>query len=239
MQGGDDGLGVSAQRELGAVLIPPFLNAGIQRALVNDANSSSDGEKFNAVFFFQGSSQGGDFPDGFQEGFRLGKLGADMHLQPFQMKVRKFAGRHLIKRFNAFEVHAEFIFSLAGSNVFVRSRLYVGIDAHGHRSLDSHGGGNGVNGPQFRFGFHIEAINALGQGITDFLLGFSYAGISAFGRISPGFEDAEEFSAGDDVESRPVAGHEVQDGDVGAGLDGVGHFRVKRCQSFPEAVKMV
>lgn len=142
-------------------------------------------KKFNAVFFFQGSSQGSDFPDGFQEGFRLGKLGADMHLQPFQMKVRKFAGRHLIKRFNAFEVHAEFIFSLAGSNVFVRSRLYVGIDANGHRSLDSHGGGNGVNGPQFRFGFHIEAINALGQGITDFLLGFSYAGISAFGRISP------------------------------------------------------
>lgn len=57
---------------------------------------------------------------------------------------------------------------------------------------------------RFRFGFHIEAINALRQGITDFLLGFSYAGISAFGRISPALRDAEEFSAGDDVESAPL-----------------------------------
>ncbi len=68
-RGGDDGLGVSAQRELGAVLIPPFLNAGIQRALVNDANSSSDGEKFNAVFFFQGSSQGATFLTASRKGF--------------------------------------------------------------------------------------------------------------------------------------------------------------------------
>ncbi len=155
------------------------------------------------------------------------------------MQVRKLARRHFIEGFNAFEIHAEFIFSLAGSNVFMRSRLYVGIDAHGYRGFDSHGGGNGVNGAQFRFGFYIEAINALVQGITDFLLGFSHAGISAFGRIPAGFENAEEFSAGDDVESRPVAGHEAQDGDVGAGLDGVGHFRVKRRQSFPETVKVV
>ena len=43
MQGGDDGLGVSAQRELGAVLIPPFLDAGIQRILVNDADAAALG----------------------------------------------------------------------------------------------------------------------------------------------------------------------------------------------------
>ncbi len=46
LEGGNDGLGVSAQRELGAVFIPPFLDAGIQRILVNDADAAADGEEF-------------------------------------------------------------------------------------------------------------------------------------------------------------------------------------------------
>ena len=121
----------------------------------------------------------------------------------------------------------------------MRSRLHIGIDAHGYRSLYSHGRGDGVNGAQFRLRFHIEAVNALFQGVADFRLCFSHAGIGAFGRVPPGLEDAKEFSAGNDVEPRAIAGHEVQDGDVGAGLDGVGHFRVKGRQGFPEAVEMV
>lgn len=88
LEGGNDGLGVSAQRELGAVFIPPFLDAGIQRILVNDADAAADGEKFDAVLFFQRGGQRSHFPDGFQEGFRLGELGADVHLQALELEVR-------------------------------------------------------------------------------------------------------------------------------------------------------
>ena len=130
-------------------------------------------------FSFSAAASGATFLTASRKGFAWVSW-EPMHLQALELEVRKFAGRHLVKRFNEFKVHAEFVFSLPGGDVFVRSRLHIGIDAHGYRSLYSHGRGDGVNGAQFRLRFHIEAVNALFQGVADFRLCFSHAGIGAF-----------------------------------------------------------
>ena len=84
-------------------------------------------------FFFQGSSQGATFLTASQEGFRL-QLGAEQCICNPSDEGSEVRGRHLIKRFNAFEVHAD-LFSALLVVMYLRSRLYIGIDAHGHRSL--------------------------------------------------------------------------------------------------------
>ena len=190
------------------------------------------------MLFLQPCGQGRHFPDGLHEGLCLGELGADVHLQPLQMDVRQCAGGHFIQGFDLFEIHPEFVLRLAGGDILVRARLHVGVDADGYRGREVHGGGNIVDRSHFRLGFHVEAVNALLQGIADFLFRLSYAGVRAFGRVSSGLDNAEEFPSGHDVKSRSIAGHEVQDGNVGARLHRVRYFRIQRFQGFPQAVEV-
>jgi hypothetical protein len=64
-------------------------------------------------------------------------------------------------------------------------------------------------------------VDAVLEGVFDFLAGFADAGKDGARGVAAGLENAEEFAAADDVETGAFGGEEAEEGEIGVGFDGV------------------
>ena len=88
---------------------------------------------------------------------------------------------------------------------------------------------------QFSLGLGVEAVDALLEGVFDFVAGFTDTGEGAFGGIATGLDDAVEFASGDDVKAAAELGDGVEHGEIGVGLDRKADQVVQLCQRGVQA----
>ena len=81
---------------------------------------------------------------------------------------------------------------------------------------------------QFRLAFDVETQDVLVERVFDFFPRFADAGESAFPRIASGFEDAEKFAAGNDIEAGAGLGEQFQDGAIRVRFDRVANEVIER-----------
>ena len=89
----------------------------------------------------------------------------------------------------------------SGRNVLVRVRIDIRIDPDSDRRVRLLRAGDFVDVFQLGFALDVKAANALVDCIRDFVDRFADSREGALFRIGPGFDRAEKFAAGNDVES--------------------------------------
>jgi len=99
---------------------------------------------------------------------------------------------------------AKLAFLQAGRNVRVRLRINIGIDAKTDRRALGHGAGQPVDPVELGAGFHIEALDAMRQGQTDFISVLPTPEKIVWPDRRGG-QHALEFAARDDIEIRRPA----------------------------------
>ena len=104
-------------------------------------------------------------------------------------------------------------------------RVDVGIDAQADRRSLAALAGDFVQALQFGGGFDVEAEDAGVERLLHFGGGLADAREHDLLRIGTGGQHALQFAAGDDVEAGAHAGEQIEDGQVGIGLDGVADQR--------------
>src|SRR5215469_736915 len=139
----------------GFVLLPPDLVSTLQRAAVDDTNSSADAEKLDTGIGFQFMDQRQHLFDGLNEGSAFGYLRPDVHLYASNLDVRE-RFRTLIDFWDAIDSNPEFVLRFARTDVFMGICRDVRIDADGNRCALIQRLGDLVNGAQFLFRFDIE-----------------------------------------------------------------------------------
>ena len=130
-------------------------------------------------------------------------------------------GGQLIQRRCFIDIDAELVFLQAGGDVRVRLRIDIRVDANGDARHLVLLAGYQVEQFQLGSGFDIEAMDAGVQRHLHFLGGLADTGEHYLLRVATGTQHACQFAAGDDVEAGAEAREDVQDGNVGVGLDRV------------------
>ena len=119
------------------------------------------------------------------------------------------------------DIDPEFVFAEAGGDVGMRGGVDVGIHAQRHARLHAAAGGQCIDQRQLGFRFAIEAADIVLERVVDFLRGFPTPEKTTLRGIAAGFENAEQFAAGDDVESRAGIREQPQDRQIAVGFYGV------------------
>src|ERR1700741_774816 len=131
----------------GFVLFPPDLISTLQRAAVNDPNSSANAEKLDTGIGFQFMDQWQHLFDGLNEGSAFGYLRPDVHLHASNLDVgERF--RTLVDFGDPIDSNPEFVLRFARTDVFVSISRDVWIDADGNRSALIQRFSDFVNGAQ-------------------------------------------------------------------------------------------
>ena len=199
---------------------PPFGGSGIQGVLIDNADATTDGPELDAVLGLEGGDQGNDLFHSLDERVDRGELGADVHLQSAQLDVRELRSGAVVEAFDGAEIHAELVLAFPGGDILVGFRVDVRVHADGSWGNFPKLAGDFVEVAEFLFAFDIEGVDALFEGVDDFLTGFSDACKSAVGGITAGLDDTEKLTAGNDVEARALGGEQAEDGKVGVRLYG-------------------
>gem|GEM_PF-5918193 len=84
-------------------------------------------------------------------------------------------------------------------------------------------GGHRIQAGQLGTGLDVKTANTGVQGLFHFGSSFADTGKHNARRVAPGAQNAREFTAGDDVETRAEPSQKCQHRQVGIGLDGVAH----------------
>ena len=121
----------------------------------------------------------------------------------------------------------------------MRFRIDVRIHANGGWSDFSEFAGDFVEVAKFFFAFDVEGIDAFFEGVDDFLTGFTNACEGAVSWIATGFDDAEEFATGNDIEASAFGGKQAEDGKIGVRFDSEGDFVIDAGQGFIETFEMI
>ena len=177
--------------------------------MVDDPHSAADAEEFNRVSFFQLLDDRHELAQRFDKRRRLENLRPDVRLDSADLQMRQLC-RLGINPENTVDPDAELVVALAGRNVFVGLGIDIRIDPQGHRRPLAQCPRHLVDEFQFRLGLHIEGINTLLEGIFDFLPRLAHPGKGTRARLPAGLEHAEKFPARHDVESRPLAGEQIE-----------------------------
>jgi hypothetical protein len=162
-----------------------------------------------------------------------------VHLQAAQLHVGQFASGAGVEFGNLIEVDAELVLGLASGDVLVGLRVHVRVHAHGGGRNDSEIAGDFVEVAQLFLALDVEGVDTLLQRVLDFRAGLADAGESAFARVAAGLDHAEEFAGGDDVEARVFRHQQLQHGEIGVRLHGVGDLVVDLAEGGIQAPVVV
>ena len=99
--------------------------------------------------------------------------------------------------------------------------IYVRVHPHRDGGHLAHAGGDPVETLQLGFGLQIEAEDLFLQREAHLGLALGHAGEDHLGRIPTRRQHPRQLAAGDDVKAGAQTSQQVQDGDVGVGLDRV------------------
>ena len=122
------------------------------------------------------------------------------------------------------DADAEFVVGAAGGDLGVGAGVDVGVDAEGDGGGLAHGGGEGGEGGEFFGALDVDLADVALEGECQLPVLLADAGEDDVGRVVAGVQRAEEFAAADDVGAGAVLGHELEDGEVVVGFDGVVDF---------------
>ncbi len=92
---------------------------------------------------------------------------------------------------------------------------------------------------EFLLALDVERVNALLEGVDDFIAGLADAGERAMGRIAACLDHAEKLAAGHDVEASTVGGEQAEHGEIRICLHRVGHLVVDPGQGGVETGEVV
>ena len=155
---------------------------------------------------------------GLDKGLDLGELGADVAAHAQDLDILHVPGPLILVQGR---VHrdAELVLGQAGGDVGVGPGIHVRVDAQGHRRPGCHAGGHLLQPVQFLGRFHVEHQDIGQQGLAHLGHGLAHAGIDDLPGVDPCLERPEQLAAGDDVGAAAVTGKQVENSDVGTGLD--------------------
>ena len=189
LEKGDDGGGVF--EECGGFVA--FVKGGEAAAGVEGL----DDDAVLGEFVDEGEGLG----DGFGVGFGKFDGGADVEVEAMEANVFGFR-RLSVEVGGAVDVNAELVFLAGGEGFGVGGAvLQIGVDAECGVGSFMEFAGDAVEVPEFFFGFDVERFNVGVKAFADFVIGFADAGEEDFIGSAAGFEGAEEFAAGGDVDA--------------------------------------
>ncbi len=168
--------------------------------------------------------QGEDALQCLDEGRRIEQLRTDVAVDAGYRDVGQ-GGRAAIEVERVVVGDAELGLLEAGRDVRMGLRIDVRIDAQADRRPLAALAGHFIQALQFRDRLDIEAEDAGFQRQLHFRSRLADAREDDFLRVGTGGQHALQFAAGDDVETGTEAGEQVEDGEVGVGLDGVADQR--------------
>jgi hypothetical protein len=141
------------------------------------------------------------------------------------------------------QVHAELGLLLArrqvGVGLVVDIRIHTQSGLHRHRRsrrLLLHDPDEVL---QLLLRLDVEVRDARLQGRADLFVGLAHAGIDHLGRVGSRGQGPVQLAATDDVETTALPGHQFQDVNVAAGLDGETDHRLQRGIRLLDLVQMV
>src|ERR1051326_7110776 len=190
---------------------PPIRAGARESRFINDSQTAADAEELERVLLSQSLHQRQHFPDGLFEWTNFSNLRADMHLYAAQMQVLEF-GRPGINVLDLLESDSELVLIGAGCDFFMGMRLHVRIDTNCYRRGHLESSGYLIDSLELRLAFCVKGVNAFAQSEFDFAFGFANAAKGALGRIPPGFDDALEFPAANNIKTAAEPSERAKDG---------------------------
>ena len=211
--------GVGSRR----LLPPPGFLAAFQRRLVNDAQSSADAEKFDAVVLLQFRRHGRDLCHRLRRtASGVGDLRADVHLQTAQRGCAPWLRRRPIDFQRAVQPDAELVLALAGGDVLVPARLHVRVDAQCNRraavlvslatALIS---SNSASLSTLKERMPWRSAYSISSRVLPTPANVQHSG------LPPAFRTRNNFARRDDVEPAAFVDEQVEHGEVAVRLDGI------------------
>ena len=121
----------------------------------------------------------------------------------------------------------------------MRVRIDIGIDPQRNRRAQLLRAGDFVDVFQLGFALDVKAINALVNRILDFVARFADTGEGAFCGIGPGFDCAEKFAAGNNIESCAGFREQFQNCTIRIRFDRVADEMIERRERGVEAIEVI
>ena len=154
------------------------------------------------------------------KGIQFSELRADMAIHPLDLDVGH--GRRLaVDGGRLFDGDAELVLLEAGGDIGVRACVDVRVDPHRDPRLLAHAACDPVQALQLGFGLQVEAEDLFFQRKAHLGFALGDAGEDHLGRITARRQHPGQLAAGDDVKARTEACQQIEQGQVGVGLDRV------------------
>src|ERR1041385_3522630 len=107
----------------------------------------------------------------------------------------------LVKAPGQREGNAKLVFMRSGGDVGVRVRIDVGINAQRDRRPEAFIAGNGIDVVELGLALDVKTVNALVEGVLDFVPRFSHSSKCAFRRRTPRSDHSKKFASGNNIKS--------------------------------------
>ena len=121
----------------------------------------------------------------------------------------------------------------------MRLRLDIGVHSKGNRGALVFGRCDLIDVIEFGFALDVEGINALFEGVLDFLARFSHPGESAFRWVSAGLQRTKQLATRNDVEAGVGIAQQAQDSSIRVRFDRIADQMVEIAKGFIQAPVMI
>ena len=185
----------------------------------------------------QGQRQFAHLLIGLPEGFEIGQLAADMHVDPHHLDPRQ-TGRHGIDGGGLGDGDAKFVLGFAGGDLFMGLGIDIGVDADSDGRAHAQRCRNLGKRDQFRFAFDVELPDAARQRHVHFFPRLADAGKDDPLTRNAGGLGAQVFAARDHIHARAQTRQMRDHRLVGIRLHREAHKVIHARQRLLEQAKM-
>lgn len=134
---------------------------------------------------------------------------------------------------------AELVVALARGDLGVGMRVDIRVDADGDGGLDAEGAGDVVQPRQLGLALDVKREDAVFQGQLDLGLGLAHAGKDALLDIPAGSDDAANFAAAHEIETRPQVREVPQHGQARIRLHRIAELEIQSREAGLEPAAVV
>ncbi len=155
---------------------------------------------------------------GVDEWRQGGQLRTDVAIDADHFQVRQLRGAD-VHVFGVGNGDAELVLFETGGNVRVGASIDVRVHAQRDRGANAQLGGDHLQALQLVGGFDVEAVHADFQGAAHVVTGLADTGEHDLVGAAAGGQNAFQLATGDDVKTGAQTRQDIQDTQVGVGLD--------------------